>query len=109
MATMSNVDVCIRGAGAVGLSLALSLARQGLRAGLVDAEPRLGETANAPAATDLRAYALNAASRQLLTDLKVWDALPIDAVTPVYDMHIEGDSASTAAGTAAAGTLEFSA
>ena len=109
MATMSNVDVCIRGAGAVGLSLALSLARQGLGVGLVGAEPRVGETANATAATDLRAYALNAASRQLLTDLKVWDALPVDAVTPVYDMHIEGDSAGTAARTAAGGTLEFSA
>ena len=113
MATMSNVDVCIRGAGAVGLSLALSLARQGLRAGLVGAEPRPSETGNAPAPIDVRAYALNAASRQLLTDLKVWDALPVDAVTPVYDMHIEGDAArtaaSTAAGAAAAGTLEFSA
>jgi len=110
---MSNVDVCIRGAGAVGLSLALSLARQGLRAGLVGAAPRLTETAPVPVATDLRTYALNAASRQLLTDLKVWDALPADAVTPVYDMHIVGDvpstTASTAAGAAAAGTLEFSA
>ena len=105
MATMSNVDVCIRGAGAVGLSLALSLARQGLRAGLVGAEPRQSEAANAPATTDVRAYALNAVSRQLLTDLKVWDALPADAVTPVYDMHIEGDAAGATAG----GLLEFSA
>ena len=48
------------------------------------------------AATDVRAYALNAASRALLTDLKVWDALPADAVTPVDDMHIEGDVAGAA-------------
>ncbi len=105
MAGMSNVDVCIRGAGAVGLSLALSLARQGLRVGVVGADPRGHETAPPAAAPDVRAYALNAASRQLLTDLKVWDAMPADAVTPVYDMHIEGDAAGTAAG----GALDFSA
>jgi 2-polyprenyl-6-methoxyphenol hydroxylase-like FAD-dependent oxidoreductase len=105
MGAMSNVDVCIRGAGAVGLSLALSLARQGLRVGLLGAEPRAAETGAAPAVPDVRAYALNAASRQLLTDLKVWDALPADAVTPVHDMHIEGDAAGAVTG----GTLEFSA
>ena len=103
MRGMSNVDVCIRGAGAVGLSLALSLARQGLRVGVVGTEPRAGETVAAAvaAAPDVRAYALNAASRQLLSDLKVWDALPTDAVTPVHDMHIEGD--------APGGQLDFSA
>jgi 2-polyprenyl-6-methoxyphenol hydroxylase-like FAD-dependent oxidoreductase len=102
---MSNLDVSIRGAGAVGLSLALSLARQGLQVGVVGVEPRAGEAAAPPATPDVRAYALNAASRQLLTDLKVWDALPADAVTPVHDMRIQGDATGAAAG----GTLEFSA
>ena len=105
MARMSNVDVCIRGAGVVGLSLALALARQGLRVGLLGAAPGAAESNAAAAAPDLRAYALNAASRQLLTELKVWDALPTDAVTPVHEMHIEGDAAGAAAG----GTLDFSA
>jgi ubiquinone biosynthesis UbiH/UbiF/VisC/COQ6 family hydroxylase len=120
MAAMTNVDVKIRGAGAVGLSLALSLARQGLRVGVVGNEPRATGTAAAPipsampatpatpaapAPPDARAYALNAASRQLLADLKVWDALPADAVTPVYEMHIEGDASGAAAG----GQLDFSA
>jgi 2-polyprenyl-6-methoxyphenol hydroxylase-like FAD-dependent oxidoreductase len=95
---MSKLDVCVRGAGAVGLSLALELARQGLRVGVTAPGPA---AAPVPAATDVRTYALNAASRQLLTHLKVWDALPADAVTPVNDMHIEGD--------AAGGTLDFSA
>jgi 2-polyprenyl-6-methoxyphenol hydroxylase-like FAD-dependent oxidoreductase len=122
MRGMSNLDVSIRGAGAVGLSLALSLARQGLRVGVVGAAPRAGDaglagdagsadagpgtpaTSAIPAIPDVRAYALNAASRQLLTDLKVWDALPADAVTPVHDMHIEGDGAG-----AALGRLDFSA
>lgn len=98
MPAMSNLDVCIRGSGAVGLSLALALARQGLQVGLTGA-PAPADAA--PAAPDVRAYALNAASRQLLAELKVWDALPADAVTPVDDMHIEGD--------AAGGAIDFSA
>jgi hypothetical protein len=44
-----------------------------------------------PAREDVRTYALSATSVQLLTTLKVWDALPADARTAVYDMHIEGD------------------
>ena len=87
---MTSLDVCIRGQGAVGLALALALARQGLQVGVLGAAPAAPSAAQPP---DLRAYALNAASRRLLTELKVWDALPADAVTPVDDMHIEGDSA----------------
>ena len=34
----------------------------------------------ARALPDVRAYALNMASRVLLTELKVWDALPADAM-----------------------------
>ena len=50
---------------------------------------------------DVRAYALNSASRALLMSLKVWGALPNDAVTPVDDMRVVGDAAS--------GRLDFSA
>ncbi len=81
-------DVLVRGAGAVGLAAALALARQGLRVAL------LGATATP--AEDIRAYALNAASVRLLSALKVWDALPADARTPVHDMHIEGDAPGAA-------------
>jgi 2-polyprenyl-6-methoxyphenol hydroxylase-like FAD-dependent oxidoreductase len=87
-------DVCIRGSGAVALSLALALSRQGLRVALPRVPPL-------PAEGDVRAYALNAASRRLLQDLRVWDALPADAVTPVYDMDVAGD--------APGGALQFSA
>ena len=93
---MNTVDVCVRGAGIVGSCLALSLARQGLQVTLVP-EARGG----APAADDLRAYALNAESVGLLKRLKVWDALPAHAATPVHDMHVEGD--------AAGGGIDFSA
>ncbi|MBX3619451.1 MAG: FAD-dependent monooxygenase [Rhizobacter sp.] len=91
---MKRFDVCVQGAGVVGQSLALSLARQGLQVALVS---RLADASR----VDVRAYALNAASVELLRALKVWDALPAHAATAVYDMHIEGD--------AAGGLLEFSA
>ena len=90
---MKRHDVCVRGAGIVGRSLALSLARSGLRVALV-------ADVAAPAREDIRAYALNAGSVALLRDLKVWDGLPPHAATAVHDMHVEGD---------AAGVLEFSA
>ncbi|MDP2005721.1 MAG: FAD-dependent monooxygenase [Rubrivivax sp.] len=77
-------DVLVRGAGAVGLCTALALSRQGLDVAL------LGSLAE-PARGDVRAYALNAQSVALLRTLKVWDALPADARTPVHDMHVEGD------------------
>jgi ubiquinone biosynthesis UbiH/UbiF/VisC/COQ6 family hydroxylase len=80
---MSNrFDVCIRGDGMVGRSLALLLARQRVRVGLV-AQPASGKP-------DVRAYALNSASRQLLKELRCW---PDDhAATPVHRMHVWGDS-----------------
>ena len=57
-------DVCIRGAGVVGQSLALQLAGLRLRVGLVDGHPN--------AAPDVRAFALNAASKNLLQSLRCW-------------------------------------
>jgi 2-polyprenyl-6-methoxyphenol hydroxylase-like FAD-dependent oxidoreductase len=83
-------DVCVRGAGAVGMSLALALSRQGLNVALQRAPQR------AAGASDIRAYALNATSVALLKTLKVWDALAADARTPVYDMHVAGDARASA-------------
>lgn len=83
----SQVDVCVRGSGAVGTSLALALARQGLSVAITARQVAASPT------PDVRAYALNAASRKLLTELKVWPALATSAVTPVHDMRVAGDAA----------------
>jgi 2-polyprenyl-6-methoxyphenol hydroxylase-like FAD-dependent oxidoreductase len=83
---MHTVDVAIHGRGAVASSLALALNQQGLRVALSTPAP-------ATAHADVRAYALNLASRRLLQGLKIWDALPGDAVTPVHDMDVRGDRA----------------
>jgi len=78
------LDVCIRGAGIVGRTLALLLARDRLRVGLV-AAPGPAEGAQ----SDVRAYALNAASRELLLRLRGW---PDEAhATPVLAMDVRGD------------------
>jgi 2-polyprenyl-6-methoxyphenol hydroxylase-like FAD-dependent oxidoreductase len=76
----------------VGSCLALALSRQGLSVAL----QRAAAAGAAAAREDIRAYALNAGSVQLLRELKVWEALPADARCPVYDMHVEGDAAGSA-------------
>ncbi len=89
---MSSFDVLVSGAGIVGRCLALSLARLGLSVAL---RP---DAARTPTVADVRAYALNAASVSLLRGLKVWDALPAQAATPVYDMKIRGDAGEASLG-----------
>jgi 2-polyprenyl-6-methoxyphenol hydroxylase-like FAD-dependent oxidoreductase len=84
-------DVCIRGSGVVGQTLALLLARERLRVALVTA-PRA-----ATAEPDVRAYALNGAARSLLQSLRAWpetEEIPGDrpSVTPVTRMEVHGDS-----------------
>ncbi len=73
-------DVCIRGAGAVGRTLALLLARERLRVALVSSP-----AVSAPS-TDVRAYALNGASKRLLESLRAWPDAP--ASTPVVEMQV---------------------
>lgn len=92
---MNAFDVEVVGSGITGRALALALGRLGLRVALRQQAPP------AAAAEDVRAYALNPASVELLTRLKVWDALPPHAATPVYDMRVHGDAPGSA--------LEFSA
>jgi 2-polyprenyl-6-methoxyphenol hydroxylase-like FAD-dependent oxidoreductase len=79
------LDVCIRGDGIVGRTLALLLARERLHVGLVC--PSLAKTmAGRP---DVRAYALNVASRKLLESVRCWP--PAAAATPVLHMTVGED------------------
>jgi len=82
-------DICIRGAGIVGRALALQLASHRLRVALVD--HRQGGIVSAPEGhSDVRAYALNPASRKLLQGLRCWpDA---QYATPVLAMDVVGDA-----------------
>jgi len=93
---MQSYEVLIRGSGCVGRSLALALSAQGLRVALLGSVE-----ASQAQREDVRSYALNAASVRLLRELKVWDTLPPEAVSPVYDMVVHGDQGGA--------VLEFSA
>ncbi|MFN8955582.1 MAG: FAD-dependent monooxygenase [Burkholderiales bacterium] len=77
-----NPDICIRGAGIVGRTLAVLLAREQLNVTLV-------ATPDKPNMPDVRAYSLNGAAKALLQDLRCWPNGP--AVTPVHQMQIWGD------------------
>lgn len=85
-AMASPLDVCIRGGGIVGRTLALLLARDRLRVGLVDAAPAASTSDTAP---DVRAYALNRASQALLEGVRCWPEP--SAATPVTRMQVWGD------------------
>lgn len=82
----TNFDVCIRGAGIVGRALALKLGQAKLRVALVDSGPPINEAQS----RDIRAYALNHASRQLLESLRCWPEG--SAITAVRQMEIHGDT-----------------
>jgi len=91
-----SFDVCIRGAGMVGSTLALLLSQQRLRVALVG--PNTAPPP--PAATDVRAYSLNAASKRILESVRAWpqaaemDGVP-PAITPVSRMVVQGDLGAT--------------
>ena len=77
-----TLDICIRGGGIVGHTLALLLARERLRVGLV--APAATDT---QARSDVRAYALNQKSMELLQSLRCWPDAP--DVTAVSAMHVK--------------------
>lgn len=83
-------DVCVRGDGVVGRSLALLLANERLKVALVTS------AATASRGEDVRAYALNGAAKNLLEGLRAWPDAPF--VTPVRDMQVwSGDTGHAAA------------
>jgi ubiquinone biosynthesis UbiH/UbiF/VisC/COQ6 family hydroxylase len=85
--TASSFDICIHGAGFVGRTLALLLARAGFKVALIDSHVPSG-------AVDIRAFSLNQTSKVLLEGIGAW---PAGAhVTPVMSMAVFGDSGGAA-------------
>jgi 2-polyprenyl-6-methoxyphenol hydroxylase-like FAD-dependent oxidoreductase len=87
-------DVCIRGGGIVGSTLALLLSQQRQRVALCVKPPQA--SAGPDGHSDIRAYALNAASRRLLEAVRAWPDAPATpdgamSVTPVNRMTVNGD------------------
>ncbi|MFM0739147.1 UbiH/UbiF family hydroxylase [Paraburkholderia xenovorans] len=82
-------DVAVIGGGLVGKTAALALTQGGLRVALL-AQP----CAPLPPGTtfDSRVYALSSSSQALLERLRVWQALDLAKLGPVYDMRVFGDA-----------------
>ena len=93
-------DVAVIGRGPVGAAAVLGSVRAGLRTAWVGPAAPAGAgvvsitdiaDANDPALArtwDSRVFALSPAARTLLGQLKVWDALELPRIAPVYDMRI---------------------
>lgn len=93
-------DICIRGSGILGKTLALLLARERLAVALLAG----AQDAQDDAQADVRAYALNLASRRLLESLRSWpDAAQ---ATAVRRMEILGDRGGAVHFDAAAQSLD---
>lgn len=81
-----QVDVIVVGAGMVGLAGALKIKRACPEFRVALVAPR--EQAHAEALFDPRVVALTQASRALLEELNVWDALVAERVCPYQHMHV---------------------
>ncbi|KAA1005881.1 UbiH/UbiF family hydroxylase [Paraburkholderia panacisoli] len=82
-------DAAVIGGGLVGKTAALALTQGGLRVALL-AQPCAALPAGA--GFDSRVYALSASSQALLERLRVWQALDLSRLGPVYDMRVYGDA-----------------
>ncbi|WP_136417773.1 UbiH/UbiF family hydroxylase [Herbaspirillum sp. ST 5-3] len=83
-------NICVVGNGAVGKAAALGFAQAGLSVTLLSPS----DSAAAPAQSagwDVRVYALNHVAHDLLSSLKVWQALDASRVAPVDTMIVKGD------------------
>ena len=85
---ISTFDVIVVGGGPVGLAAAC--AARGLSVALVANERRAPAAARS-GALDARVYALSPGNVSFLRDLRAWQALPEDRLTPVHAMRVFGD------------------
>ncbi|MFD4838118.1 UbiH/UbiF family hydroxylase [Achromobacter sp. NPDC058515] len=83
-------QIVVCGAGIVGLSTALALARRGQRVAVL--APRASVPAADPDHYHPRVYAISPASQRFLAELGVWDAMPASRLMPVQAMEIHGDA-----------------
>jgi 2-octaprenylphenol hydroxylase len=91
-------DVCIVGNGAIGKAAALGFAQAGSSVTLLCPPSTMASAPVAPSsAWDVRVYALNQVAHDLLSSVKVWDALDASRVTGVDAMIIRGDAEQNAA------------
>jgi 2-octaprenylphenol hydroxylase len=89
-------DICIIGNGAIGKTAALGFAQAGLSVNLLSPPAGADALASASEDWDVRVYALNHVAQNLLSSLRVWDALDASRVAAVNAMQVNGDGAERA-------------
>ncbi|WP_371373481.1 FAD-dependent monooxygenase [Thalassotalea aquiviva] len=82
---MQSADIVIVGGGMVGLAAALAISQNtDYRIAVVEPQPQ----ASVSASPKLRVSAINAASKQFLTNLGVWDAISNERLQAYQHMHV---------------------
>lgn len=89
----ADFELLVVGAGPVGASLARASART-LSTALVAQERRVPAPKLA-GAFDARIYALSPGNVEFLRELRVWQGLPQERLTPVYAMQVFGDDGAS--------------
>lgn len=93
LAVRHRSDVCIVGNGPIAKTAALGFSQAGHSVTLLC--PSIGSsgpaTSKGEKPWDVRVYALNHTAHQLLSSLKVWDALEQDRIAPIESMKVTGD------------------
>src|SRR3569832_199416 len=84
-------DICVVGNGVIGKAAALGFAQAGASVTLVSLPESVGVPAVQSASWDVRVYALNQVAHDLLSSVKVWDALDATRIAPVDAMIVNGD------------------
>lgn len=84
-------DICIIGNGAVGKTAALGFAQAGQSVTLLSAPGSGPSPGGTQAGWDVRVYALNQVAHDLLSSVRVWDAMDPSRIAAVDSMVVNGD------------------
>ncbi len=89
-------DVAVIGGGIVGAAAALAAAHAGLSTVWIAGRPAAA-SASGDHGRDTRVYALSPSTQRFLERLRTWSQLDASRIAPVFDMHVYGDAAGSAA------------
>ena len=81
-------QIGVIGNGAVGKATALGFAQAGYQVVLLAPNQVSAQTRSMSKDWDARVFALNHTAKNLLTKLKVWDAMDLQRIAPIEAMHV---------------------
>ena len=81
-------QIGVIGNGAVGKATALGFAQAGYQVVLLAPNQLSAQTRSMSNDWDARVFALNHTAKNLLTKLKVWDAMDLQRIAPIEAMHV---------------------